>query len=154
MRANPGPFEPFIYLLQTPIMYRVVGIGGFILFTITFFAIAADHSDRALLWGVILLGAFWVESSASICRRCRFYGTWHCLGQGRLVSVIFPPIRGGIGEFGVMRHAAFAAVYILYGLFWLWHQPLAGFLFTLWVPAAFITATTPAGFSWRAKQAA
>jgi hypothetical protein len=154
MRPNPGPFEPLFYFLQTPMVYRIVGIGGFVLFSLSFLAIASDHSGGALLLGLLLLAAFWLESSVNICRRCRFYGTWHCVGQGMAVSKLFAPARGGIGEPGVMLHAAVAAIYVLYGLFWMWHEPLLGFLFTLWVPVAFISATTPTGFSWRAKQPA
>ena len=150
MRSNPGPFEPVWYFLQTPMSFRVLGIGGSAIFTISALAIAAAHSNSALLLGLVLLGAFWLETSSNICRRCRYYGTWHCLGQGMLVSKIFWPIRGGVGDAGVMLHGAFAATYILYGLFWLWHRPLLGVLFTLWVPLAFVSATTPSGFSWRA----
>jgi len=132
--------------------FRVLGVGGFVLFTISALAIAAGHSGSALLLGLVLLGAFWLESSTNICRRCRYYGTWHCLGQGMLVSRILSPIRAATSEPGVMLHAALAAGYILYGLFWLWHRPALGVLFTVWAPLAFVSATTPSGFSWRAKQ--
>ena len=33
-RINPGPFEPLIYFVQTRPFYRLVGLGGFALFTI------------------------------------------------------------------------------------------------------------------------
>src|ERR1035441_1198506 len=86
MRLNPGPFEPFVYILQTPIMFRVVGLGGLILFTIVALSIASEHSAGAAIFGLALMGALWFEASSNICRRCRFYGTWHCLGQGMLRS--------------------------------------------------------------------
>jgi hypothetical protein len=153
MQLNPGPFEPLIYLLQTRAMFRIVGLGGLLLFTVLALSRAASHGAGALLLGVILFGALWFESSTNICRRCRFYGTWHCLGQGMLVSKLFPRIDAGVSETGVIVHFALFAAYLVYGLFWLWHSPLLGFLFTIWVPIALITASTPNGFSWRARQA-
>ncbi len=154
MRPNPGPFEPFIYLLQTPISFRIFGVGGFALFTIFALSRAATHSASALALGLALLGALWIESTVNICRRCRFYGTLHCLGQGMLTARLLPRIDRAVSEPGVMLHAALVAVYIVYGLFWLWHSRLLGFAFTLWLPVAFISATTPAGFSWRARKPA
>ena len=50
MRRNPGPFEPFIYLLQTPAMFRVVGLGGLILFSIFALSIASGHSAGAAIF--------------------------------------------------------------------------------------------------------
>ncbi len=154
MRPNPGPFEPFIYFLQTPMSFRILGVGGFALFTAFTLSYAAAHSAGALALGVVLLAALWVESTANICRRCRFYGTWHCLGQGMLAARLSPRIDRGASEPALMLHASLAAAYVLYGLFWLWHSPLLGFAFTLWLPLGFISATTPAGFSWRARKPA
>jgi hypothetical protein len=154
MRPNPGPFEPLIYLLQRPMSFRILGVGGLALFTVLALSRAAAHSAGALAAGLALLGAFWIESTANICRRCRFYGTWHCLGQGMLAGRLLPRIDQGASEPAVMLHASLAAAYVLYGLFWLWHSPLLGFGFTLWLPIAFISATTPAGFSWRARKPA
>jgi hypothetical protein len=154
MRINPGPFEPVVYLLQTPAIFRLVGLGGFVLFAILALVIAGEHSSGAAMLGLLILGALWFEASANVCRRCRFYGTWHCMGQGMLVSRLFSRIESGVGELGAMLHFALAAIFFLYELFWLWHSPLPGFLFTLWLPIAIITATTPAGFSWRAEKAA
>jgi Na+/melibiose symporter-like transporter len=96
------------------------------------------------------MGALWYEASTNICRRCRFYGTWHCLGQGMLVSRMFPRIDDRLGESGTILHGALLTAFFAYGLFWLWHEPVLGFIFTLWVPIALVTATAPAGFSWRA----
>ncbi|MGC2444858.1 hypothetical protein, partial [Candidatus Binatus sp.] len=150
LRFNPGPFEPFVYLLQTPVMFRVVGLGGLVLFSILAFSIAGAHGVAAVVFGLVLIGALWYETSANVCRRCRFYGKWHCLGQGMLASKLFSPIDERLGESGTMLHGAILAAYLIYGLFWLWHEPMIGFIFTLWIPIALITATTPAGFSWRA----
>lgn len=152
MRINPGPFEPFIYMLQTPAMYRVLGLGGLVLFAIIAVTIAGAHGTGSALIGVAILGAAWLGASANICRRCRFYGTWHCAGQGMLVSKMFGRIDAGAGEAGVILHAALCATFLLWGLFWTWHLPILGFLFTLWAPLAFISATTPSGFSWRARK--
>jgi hypothetical protein len=151
VRLNPGPFEPFFYLLQTRVSFRVLGIGGLLLFTYLFLRIAGAHGAGYAIIGLLLLGAFWFESSANVCRRCRFYGTWHCLGQGMLTARLFPRIESKLSEPGVMIHAALGAAYVLYGLFWMWHRPGLGFFFTLWVPLAFISATSPSGFSWRAR---
>jgi hypothetical protein len=150
MRLNPGPFEPLVYLLQTPMMFRVVGLGGLVLFSIIALSIAGEHSAGAVIFGLVLMGALWCEASTNICRRCRFYGTWHCLGQGMLVSKLFSRIDERLGESGTMLHGALLTAYFTYGLFWLWHEPMLGFIFTLWVPIGLITATAPAGFSWRA----
>lgn len=150
MRLNPGPFEPLVYLLQTPVMFRVVGLGGLVLFSILAFSIAAEHSTGAAIFGLVLMGALWFESSTDVCRRCRFYGTWHCLGQGMLVSKLFSRIDTRLGETRTMLHGGLLGAYLIYGLFWLWHEPMLGFIFTLWVPIALITATSPTGFSWRA----
>ena len=152
MRFNPGPFEPFVYVLQTPLMFRVVGLGGLALFTILAITIAGEHSGGAAMLGVVLLVALWYEASANICRRCRFYGTWHCLGQGMMVSKLFSRIETGVGEAGAMMHAALLTAFFIYGLFWIWHLPMLGFIFTLWLPIALVTATSPAGFSWRAQK--
>ena len=152
MRPNPGPFEPFFYLLQTRVSFRVLGVVGLILFTCFFLRIAGAHGAGYAIVGLLLFGAFWLESSINVCRRCRFYGTWHCLGQGMLTAQLFPRIENKLGEPGVMLHAALAAAYVLYGLFWMWHSPGLGLLFTLWVPLAFISATSPSGFSWRARR--
>jgi hypothetical protein len=151
MRPNPGPFEPFFYLLQTRISFRVLGLLGLALFTIVFLRIAGAYGAGYAIVGVLLLGALWYESTVNVCRRCRFYGTWHCLGQGMLAARLFPRIESKLGEPGVMLHATVAAVYVAYGLFWIWHRPGLGLLFTLWLPLAFISATSPSGFSWRAK---
>jgi hypothetical protein len=152
MRSNPGPFEPFVYLLQTRIFFRVLAIAGLVLFTFAFLGIAASHGAGYALIGLMLLGAFWTESSTSVCRRCRFYGTWHCAGQGMLVAQLFERIEGGLSEPRVMLHAGLGAAYLLYGLFWIWHRPALGLLFTIWAPLAFVSATSPTGFSWRARK--
>jgi hypothetical protein len=153
MRSNPGPFEPFVYVLQTRASYRALGLGGLALLSILAFSIAAAHSDAAVLLGFVLLGALWYEASTNICRRCRFYGTWHCLGQGMIVARLYSRLAGGVSEAGVTLHAAVAAVYLLWALYWLWHWPLLGALFTIWLPLALISTTTPQGYSWRALKA-
>jgi len=60
MRPNPGPFEPFFYLLQTPWSFRVLGVVGFVLFTLLFLRIAGSHGTAYLMIGFLLLGAFWL----------------------------------------------------------------------------------------------
>jgi len=154
MRPNPGPLEPFFYVLQTRTSFRMLGIVGLVLFTVLFLSIAAAHGASYLVLGLLLLAALWFESSVSVCRRCRFYGTWHCLGQAVVVSRMFPRLEDRLGEPRVALHAALAAAYVGYGMFWMWHRPLLGLLFTLWAPLAFISATSPSGFSWRAKRVA
>ncbi len=149
-RLNPGPFEPLVYFLQKPTSFRVIGVGGFALFTILALGKAAAHGAGDLLLGLAILGALWLESSFDVCRRCRFYGTWHCLGQGMIVSKILAAAPPGVTDTQLRAHLGLAAAFLLYGLFWLWHSPLLGLLFTLWIPLALISAL-PAGceFSWR-----
>jgi hypothetical protein len=149
MRRNPGPFEPFIYILQTPIVFRLVGLGGLLVFTIAALSIASEHSAGAAVFGLALMGALWFEASINVCRRCRFYATWHCMGQGMLASKMFSRIGKPLGAPGTMLHGAILAAYLIYGLFWLWHSPMLGFIFTLWVPIALVSASSPVGFSWR-----
>lgn len=147
-RNNPGPFEPLLYLLQTPTAFRIVGIGGMALFTIEFLRQAGAAGAGYALLGLGLLGALWLESSLIICRRCRFYGTWHCLGQGMLVSRMFPRQTTGLAPGRAQLHFALIAAYLVYGLFWLWHAPVSGLLFTLWLPLLIVSARTRNGFSW------
>lgn len=153
IRPNPGPFEPLVYFLQKPIAFRVIGVGGFALFTIVALGEAAAHGLTALVVGLILLGVVWLESSLGVCRRCRFYGTWHCLGQGMLVSRLFAAASPGVTQGRLGLHITLMATYLLYGLFWLWHSPLLGLLFTLWMPLALISAVPPDGFSWQGRPA-
>jgi hypothetical protein len=152
-RPNPGPFEPLIYFLQTPASFRIIGMGGLALFTLLFLYQAAHSGDRYVAYGLFLLAALWLESGSGPCRSCQHYGTWHCAGQGVAVSMLFAPRRTRISAPRAYLHVALASVYILYGLFWLWHAPLLGFLFTLWVPAAAISAIAPNGYSWLASDA-
>ena len=149
-RLNPGPFEPLVYLLQKPTSFRIIGVGGFALFTILALGKAAAHGVGDLVSGLAILGALWLESSLTVCRRCRFYGTWHCLGQGMIVSKILAAAPPGVTDTQLRAHLGLAGVFLLYGLFWLWHSPLLGLLFTLWIPLALISAIPPGReFSWR-----
>jgi len=148
-RRNPGPFEPIIYVVQTPAFFRVVGIGGLLLFTLIFLSKAADHSAGAFLLGLALLAALWIESTMTVCRRCRHFGTWHCAGQGILAARLFTPRPSRIGQSRAMLHFALLAIYLLYGLFWMWHGAVTGILSTLWA-ALFVASAIPRdGFSWK-----
>ncbi|HVA77584.1 MAG TPA: hypothetical protein VNF27_06790 [Candidatus Binataceae bacterium] len=118
MRINPGPFEPFVYFLQTRAGFRIVAIGGLVLFTILFFLIAWAHGAGYAIFGLILLAAM--------------LAAWRFGGTG-----------AGVGESVSTLQMAFAAIYILYGLIWMWHRPALGLLFTLWVPLALLSATSP-----------
>jgi len=151
-RLNPGIFEPLIYLVQKPASFRLIGLGGLALFSILMLTEAFAHGAGYGLLGLLLLGALWLETSQTACRRCRHFGTWHCLGQGMLVSRIFPRRSDGASEFQYQAHLGMLGLYLLYGLFWLWHDPLLGFLFTLWAPLLLISADVPNGFSWRARR--
>src|SRR5690349_9507037 len=151
-RINPGIFEPLVYLVQKPESFRLIGLGGLALFSLLMLYQAFAHGAGYGLLGLLLLGALWLETSLTACRRCRHYGTWHCLGQAVLVSRIFPRQTNAAGELQFQAHLVMLGVYLLYGLFWLWHAPLLGFLFTLWVPLLLISADVPNGFSWRATR--
>jgi hypothetical protein len=152
-RLNPGIFEPLVYLIQKPQAFRLIGIGGLVVFTVLMLYQAFIHGIGYGLIGLLLLGVFWLESSLDACRRCRHYGTWHCLGQGMLTSRIFPRVQIGAGELLYQVHLATLGLYLVYGLFWLWHAPALGLIFTLWIPLLLISADVPNGFSWRAKRA-
>jgi hypothetical protein len=152
-RYNPGIFEPLVYLVQKPQSFRLIGVGGLILFTVLMLYQAFNHGAGYGLAGLFLFGVLWLESSLTACRRCRHYGSWHCLGQGMLVSKIFPQVQGGAGEVRYQAHLATLGVYLIYGLFWLWHVPVLGLIFTLWVPLLLLSADAPNGFSWRARRA-
>src|SRR5487761_944931 len=127
MRINPGPFEPFVYLLQTRGSFRIIGIGGLVLFTIAFLSIAWPHGAIYVIAGVILLAAM-------------------------LAARMIGRTGAAVGASQTTLDAALAAIYILYGLIWMWHRPALGFVFTLWVPLAFLSTTSPARTSGRASQ--
>jgi hypothetical protein len=152
-RLNPGIFEPLVYLFQKPQSFRVIGLGGLALFTVLMLIESFAHGAGYGLIGLLLLGVLWLETSLTACRRCRHYGTWHCLGQGMAVSNVFPRIQGGVDELRYQVHLGTLGVYLLYGLFWLWHSPALGLIFTLWVPLLLLSADAPNGFSWRARGA-
>lgn len=149
-RLNPGPFEPIVYVIQTPAFFRIVGLGGFALFTIAALWRAAEHGVAGLLLGLILLAALWLEASVNVCRRCRHYGEWHCLGQGKLVARIFSPLPAGLASWRATSHFMLTSLYLVYLFFWMWHSAFAGVLVTLWIPLFVLSAIPPGGFSWRA----
>ena len=152
-RLNPGPFEPLVYVIQSPGFFRAVGLGGFALFTLVSLAIASAYSPGYLLLGLILFVANWYDLSIAICRRCRFYGTWHCVGQGILVSRLFTRLESPLDDARMWMHFTLTALLVVYEFFWLWHSIALGILFTLWLPVAALSALHPGGFSWRARQA-
>jgi hypothetical protein len=150
-RLNPGVFEPLVYLVQKPASFRLIGLGGLAIFSLLMLYVTFAYGGAGYgLLGLLLLGTLWLETSLDACRRCRHYGGWHCLGQGALVSKIFPRQPGGLTESQYRVHQGVLGLYLLYCLFWLWHVPMLGFLFTLWVPLLLISAQVPNGFSWRA----
>ncbi len=153
-RLNPGPFEPFVYVVQSPGFFRAFGLCGFALFTILSLAIAAAHGLGYFALGLILFLANWYDLSVSMCRRCRFYGTWHCMGQGMLASRMLTRLENPLGDARMWMHFALTALFLIYGLFWLWHSIALGILFTLWLPIAALSGMSPGGFSWRARPAA
>jgi hypothetical protein len=149
-RINPGPFEPLIYFVQTRPFYRLVGLGGFALFTILALREAAVHGGASAFF--ILGGLFvfnWLDMSMAMCRRCRHYASWHCGGQAVLVSKLFAPRPRGVGDARATLHLVLTAAFLLCGLFWLWHSLALGIIFTLWIPLAAISLVAPGGFSWR-----
>jgi hypothetical protein len=56
-RKNPGPFEPVLYVIHTQVFFRVIGVGGPVLFTLVFLTKAAEHSAGAFVFGLALLAA-------------------------------------------------------------------------------------------------
>jgi hypothetical protein len=148
-RRNPGPFEPIIYLIQTPSFFRIVGLGGLVLFIIVALGKAAAHGAGAFTLGLVLIAALWLESSLTACRRCRHMGTWHCAGQGILAARLFSPRPPGLAPARVIAHFGLVAIFLLYGLFWVWHGIAAGIVFTLWMPLFLISAIPGQGFSWK-----
>ncbi|MFZ0658513.1 MAG: hypothetical protein WBE78_08080 [Candidatus Binataceae bacterium] len=119
MRINPGPFEPFVYLLQTRASFRILGIGGLVLFTVLFLLIAWPHGAGYVIVGLILLAAMLAART---------------LGR----------TGAAVGASETTLDAALAVIFVLYGLIWMWHRPALGVVFTLWVPLAFLSTTSPA----------
>jgi hypothetical protein len=155
-RINPGPFEPFIYFVQTRAFYRLVAVGGFALFTILALREAALSGGAVPFF--ILAGLFvanWLDMSLAMCRRCRHYATWHCGGQALVVSKLaavsklFARKPPGVSNARVTLHLILTAAFLLYGLLWLWHSIALGVIFTLWAPLAAVSVIAPGGFSWR-----
>ncbi len=149
-RPNPGPFEPIVYVIQTPAFFRIIGMGGLALFTIAALRRAAAHGGFGLPLGLILLAALWGEASVNVCRRCRHFDTWHCLGQAKLVARIFSPLPPGLDAGRTLLHFSLAGLYLAYLFFWMWHTAIAGIFITLWTPLFLLSAIPPGGFSWRA----
>jgi hypothetical protein len=148
-RKNPGPFEPVLYVIHTQVFFRVIGVGGLVLFTLVFLTKAAEHSAGAFVFGLALLAALWAESTLTACGRCRHFGTWHCAGQGMLAARLFTPLLHGIGQPRAMIHFGLLAIYFIDGLFWMWHGIASGIIFTFWA-ALFVMSAIPAdGFSWK-----
>jgi hypothetical protein len=149
-RINPGPFEPFIYFVQTRPFYRLIAVGGFALFTVLALREAALNGGTPAV--LVLAGLFvanWIDMSLAMCRRCRHYATWHCGGQAIVVSKLFARRMPGVGNARVALHLILTAAFLLYGLFWMWHSIALGVIFTLWMPLAALSAIAPGGFSWR-----
>jgi hypothetical protein len=149
-RINPGPFEPFVYFVQTRPFYRLVAVGGCALFTI--FALHEAALDGGAMAFFVLAGLFaanWLDMSLAMCRRCRHYATWHCGGQAMVVAKLFAQKRPDLSDARVTLHLMLTAAFLLYGLFWLWHSTALGIIFTLWIPLAAMSAIAPGGFSWR-----
>jgi hypothetical protein len=48
-----------------------------------------------------------------------------------------------------MLHFGLAAIYLIYGLFWMWHGNAPGILFTMWAALFVMSAIPPDGFSWK-----
>lgn len=69
-------------------------------------------------WGAIMLG-WWVEASLTVCRRCRHYGTWHCAGQGMLVSKVFSRLPAGLPRWRIVAHFVTDAVAFFYPQYWI-----------------------------------
>jgi hypothetical protein len=147
---NPGPFEPFIYFVQTRPFYRLVALGGFVLFTTLALREAALNGGAVPCF--VLAGPV--------------------RGQlARYEPRDVPPVPAlpdlalrGTGGFGLQalrpqaagreRRARDASSDThrrlpFYGLFWLWHSIALGVIFTPWVPLAAVSAVAPGGFSWR-----
>jgi hypothetical protein len=145
-----GSKGPLVYLVQTRGFFRAVGVGGFALFTLFVLCDVAAHGALPLLFGVALFAAAWFDTSLMACRRCRHYGSWHCVGQGgMLVSGLFARVSPGVSDGRIVLHFGLLGAYLLYGLFWLWHSIAMGSVFTLWLPVAALSALPPGGFSWR-----
>lgn len=148
-RRNPGPFEPIRYIIQTPGFFRVFGIGGLVLLTIVALVRAAAHGAGSVLLGLVLLGGLWAESTFTVCRRCRHFGTWHCAGQGMITARLVGKAAPGISEARATLHFVLVGLYLAYGLFWAWHGIATGVIFTIWAPLFLLSAIPAGGFSWR-----
>jgi hypothetical protein len=71
------------------------------------------------LW-LAMLAAWWLEASLTVCRRCRHYGTWHCAGQGMLVSKIFAKKPSGLPKWRIVAHLLADVVVFFSPLPFLW----------------------------------
>ena len=71
-----------------------------------------------LLWAGLGL-AWWVEASLTVCRRCKHYGTWHCAGQGMLVSKLFSRRPAGLPRWRIVAHFVLDAIAFLFPQYWI-----------------------------------
>ena len=66
-----------------------------------------------------------------------------------IAARLFGRVAPGVGQPRVWLHFGLIAIYLAYGLFWMWHGIATGMLFTLWA-GLFVMSLNPAdGFSWR-----
>lgn len=73
-----------------------------------------------LLAWVGIIVAWWFEASLTVCRRCRHYGTWHCAGQGMLVSKVFSRRPPGLPRWRIVAHFLADAVVFFFPQPWIY----------------------------------
>lgn len=96
-----------------------------------------------LVWAVIG-GIWWLEASLTVCRRCKHYGTWHCAGQGMLVSKVFSKKPAGLPKWRIVAHFVTDAVAFFFPQYWIITQLGLGVAALTWAFLIFmIVASVP-----------
>jgi hypothetical protein len=135
-------------LLLSPVTFRVMAV------TAPFYALAGAFAlwrvGPAWLVAWAIFGvAWWFEASLTVCRRCRHYGTWHCMGQGMLVSRLFRRRTDTISRLTLARHALLDLVFFAVPVYGFWRfRPEAAVLAMAWIAIAAVSAWPKGGISY------
>lgn len=96
-----------------------------------------------LVWAGIGFG-WWLEAGLTVCVRCKHYGTWHCAGQGMLVSKVFSRRPPGLPRWRIVAHFVTDAIAFFFPQYWIVTRLGWGIAALTWLYLVFmIVASVP-----------